>query len=91
MRTEIEHIHKHLDQIENARIGQPKHVPQAYRREKVTFFFVFLHVVFFFFFQFYRLDCCLLNCRCVFYDSYGRFFQFSAIIDTLVNKAWKKV
>ena len=34
MRAELEHIHEHLDQVENTRAGQPQHVPQAQMRER---------------------------------------------------------
>ncbi|KAH9698149.1 Endonuclease [Citrus sinensis] len=34
MRAELELIHEHLDQVENARAGQPQLVPKARRRER---------------------------------------------------------
>ena len=34
MRAELKHIHEHLNQIENARAGQPQPIPNARRRER---------------------------------------------------------
>ena len=34
MRAELEHIHDRLDQVENTRVGQPKPIPQARRRDR---------------------------------------------------------
>ena len=35
MRGELEQLHEHLDKVENARVEQPRPVPQARRRERV--------------------------------------------------------
>ena len=34
IRVELEHIHEHLDQVENARIGQLQPIPQIHKRER---------------------------------------------------------
>ena len=36
MKAELEHIHEHLDQVENTRAGQPQIVPQARQRERAS-------------------------------------------------------